>query len=281
MKNIYHIAVTCLLLIGVALLVSCTKSKPSMQLDELDIDNKPTATDSVENVIEEMPMPEVADELFDDFVFNFAANRKLQLQRIAFPLEMEKGGQVSKVSKKDWNMDHLFMTDEFYTVLLDNASQLKVTGDTTVNKVVVEKIQLPNKTIRNYCFERRNGLWMLTKIKEENLTANANGQFLEFYNHFSTDTLFQAQSMADNVTFTAPDPDDELSNVTGTMMPEQWVDFKPEVIPAGTIYNIDYGNTQHSEQQKTMLVRGIANGLETTLTFSKKSGQWKLTEFKY
>lgn len=31
-----------------------------------------------EEIVEETPVPKAADELFDDFIFNFAANRKLQ-----------------------------------------------------------------------------------------------------------------------------------------------------------------------------------------------------------
>ena len=263
------------------LLVACQKEKPSTKLDGLDISSDSLRQDSVEDVMEEMPMPKVADELFDDFIFNFAASRKLQMQRIAFPLEYETGGETKKLAKADWKMDYLFMQEEFYTLLLDNEKQQQVVGDTTVKSVVIEKIQLPQKHIKKYIFERTAGRWMLKKIHEEPLAANANGDFLDFYDHFSTDTLYQSQSMADNVTFTAPDPDDELNNMTGTMMPEQWADFKPEVIPSGTIYNIDYGNTSHSDQQKTMLVRGIANGLETTLTFGKKGGHWKLTQFTY
>ena len=40
--------------------------------------------DSTEQLIEETPMPKAADELFDDFVFNFAANRKLQKSRFIY-----------------------------------------------------------------------------------------------------------------------------------------------------------------------------------------------------
>ena len=34
--------------------------------------------DTMEQIISETPMPKAADELFDDFFFNFAANGKLQ-----------------------------------------------------------------------------------------------------------------------------------------------------------------------------------------------------------
>ena len=68
----------------------CTDKKPttadSTRTDTIVGD---TATrDTLESIIEEQPMPKAADELFDDFVFNFAANRKLQFARIKFPLEV-------------------------------------------------------------------------------------------------------------------------------------------------------------------------------------------------
>lgn len=44
-----------------------------------------TSSDTLSKVLEEQPMPKAADELFDDFFFNFAGNRKLQRHRIVFP----------------------------------------------------------------------------------------------------------------------------------------------------------------------------------------------------
>ena len=80
------------------------------------IDSTATTTDSgvvvadtMEAIISETPMPKTADELFDDFFFNFAANRKLQFQRIKFRLPVESYGKMSVVSKSQWRMDHVFM----------------------------------------------------------------------------------------------------------------------------------------------------------------------------
>lgn len=44
---------------------------------------------------EDSPMPKAADEMFDDFIFNFAANKKLQSSRIKFPLKVQRGDEVS------------------------------------------------------------------------------------------------------------------------------------------------------------------------------------------
>ena len=261
-------------------LVAACSGRASERIDDKEMVDS-IVEDSVENVIEETAMPVVADELFDDFIFNFAGNRKLQYTRIHFPLPVIHNGRPSAIKKDAWRMDHLFMTDDYYLLILDNASQLNVVNDTTLHHVSIDKIQLDNKQVKRYIFQREKGLWMLTQLEEIPMSEHPNGDFLSFYNHFATDTLFQAESLSDNVVFTAPDPEDELNNITGAMMAEQWPDFKPEIIPSGTVYNIDYGNTAYSKQQKMLIVRGIANGLETTFTFSKKSGQWRLTQFTY
>ncbi len=59
--------------------VGCTDKKPAPAIDSAASDTvvaDTQAMDSTEKLIEETPMPKAADELFDDFVFNFAANQK-------------------------------------------------------------------------------------------------------------------------------------------------------------------------------------------------------------
>ena len=41
------------------------------------VDDDPTA-DETDELISEEPMPQAAEELFDDFFFNFASNKRLQ-----------------------------------------------------------------------------------------------------------------------------------------------------------------------------------------------------------
>jgi len=77
--------------------------------------------------------------------------------------------------------------------------------------------------------------------------------------------------------FTGPDPDDDFGTMTGTLAPEQWPSFAPQ-LPRGLIYNIIYGQKYTESSQKIFVVRGIANGLETELTFKKRGGKWKLTK---
>lgn len=239
-----------------------------------------SAADSAENLIEATPMPKAADELFDDFVFNFAANRKLQRRRIVFPLPVYRDGKVvKKIAENKWEMERFFMRQEYYTLIFDNARQMNLVKDTTISHVVIEKIFSHKNLIQQYLFNKIKGKWMLTSMNYMSLAQNKNADFLKFYNKFATDTAFQVRSMAREVQFTAPDPNDDFAQISGVMMPQQWPDFKPGLIPNGTLYNIIYGQKYTDAGRRLFVIRGIANGLEIELSFRKVGGQWKLVKF--
>lgn len=239
-----------------------------------------SAADSAENLIEATPMPKAADELFDDFVFNFAANRKLQRRRIVFPLPVYRDGKVvKKIAENKWEMERFFMRQEYYTLIFNNAKQMNLVKDTTISHVVIEKIFSHKNLIQQYLFNKIKGKWMLTSMNYMSLAQNKNADFLKFYNKFATDTAFQVRSMAREVQFSAPDPNDDFAQISGVMMPQQWPDFKPGLIPNGTLYNIIYGQKYTDAGRRLFVIRGIANGLEIELSFRKVGGQWKLVKF--
>lgn len=235
------------------------------------------AVDTMEQLISETPMPKAADELFDDFFFNFAANRKLQMKRIKFPLPVTVGDKTTNIEKGAWKTDRFFMRQGYYTLLFDSRKHMNVVKDTSVNHVEVEKIYLSKKTVKKYIFERENGLWMMQRIVTEPLANNGNASFLRFYQRFAVDTAFQVRHLAATVKFVGPDPDDDFSDMTGLLTPETWPAFAPE-LPSGMIYNILYGQNNGGGTQKIFVMRGIANGLEMELTFRKVKGGWQLTQ---
>lgn len=271
-----------LLLLMVVVPYGCTDRKPT-SADTVNSDTLAADTstlDSTESLIAETPMPKAADELFDDFVFNFAANRKLQMKRIVFPLPVYRNGKLEKqVSPKQWKIEHFFMRQGYYTLIFDNDRQKALLKDTSINHVTIEKIFFARKTVQQFVFDRLRGEWMLTSMNYKPLYQNKNASFLRFYHHFAADSAFQVRSMASEVKFTAPDPDDDFSQISGVIMPQQWPDFKPALIPRGIIYNIIYGQTYTETNRKTFLIRGIANGLEIELSFRKVRGEWKLVKF--
>ena len=263
------------------MLPACTGKHQSQQNDA-PADSTGVAdsvpADTLEELIADTPMPKAADELFDDFIFNFAASKKVQLSRIHFPLEVLKGEERELVQRSGWTTDHFFMQQGYYTLIFDNEKQMELCNDTAVNRVTIEKIFLDKKLIRQYDFGRVNGLWVMNRVRLIDLEDSPNASFLNFYHNFSTDSLFQVESLDEPVATIMPDPDDDFTMIDGEFYPEQWEEFRPPVLPAEMIYNIIYGQTYEESTQKVFVIRGISNGLETEMTFRRKDGKWKLVK---
>lgn len=264
----------------VTLMFSCKGNKTAGADDapaDSDSIQDTAAVDTMEQLISETPMPQAADELFDDFFFNFAANKKLQRKRIKFPLPVTRPGRTDSISKGGWKIDNFFMRQGYYTLIFDNAKQMDIVKDTSINHVVVEKINLRSSSVKQYEFNRERGEWMLTAIHHKPMYQNNNASFLKFYQKFASDTAFQARSLSNPVHFIGPDPDDDFSQMEGVLTPETWPAFAPE-LPSQMIYNIIYGQKYLESSQKIFVMRGIANGLEMELTFRKVKGRWILTK---
>ncbi len=261
--------------------VGCSDKKPAQVHDSTSVDSVVADTqtvDSTEKLIEETPMPKAADELFDDFVFNFAANRKLQMKRVHFPLPVYHNDKLVKsIGKRAWKMEHFFMHQDYYTLIFDNQKQMNLVKDTAIDHVVVEKVFYAKKKVQQFLFNRINGEWMMTSINYKPMYSNMNASFLKFYGHFATDSAFQAEHLHNPVKFVGPDPDDDFSTMSGDIEPETWPAFAPQ-LPHGMIYNIIYGQKYAESNQKIFVIRGIANGMETILTFKRVHGKWMLTK---
>lgn len=263
--------------------VGCTDKKPAPAVDSTAADTAVADTqamDSTEKLIEETPMPKAADELFDDFLFNFAASRKLQMERIHFPLAVYRNDKLKKhIAKRHWKMEHFFMRQDYYTLIFDNRKQMNLMKDTTIDHVVIEKVFYSRKVVQQFLFNRINGQWMMTSINYKPMYQNMNSSFLKFYGSFATDTAFQSRHLHNPVKFTGPDPDDDFSTMTGEIEPETWPAFAPQ-LPHGMIYNIIYGQKYTESSQKIFVIRGIANGMETRLTFKRIGGRWQLMKLE-
>jgi hypothetical protein len=275
-----------LFVVGIAglLLVACQGQKSNSEsAAEESADSTQTvdttATTLQEEIAEEGPMPKAADELFDDFIFNFAANKKLQVSRVKFPLKVMRGDEVSYVSKGQWQMEYFFMNQDYYTLLFNSEEEMeRVQQSTTIEHAVVEKIYLEAKTVKQFVFDRVNGLWMLQQVIHMPLSESKNASFLMFYEQFSkNENGYQAKHLSESVNFVGPDPDDDFGRMEGVITPDTWEAFAPD-LPSNMIYNIVYGEPQKETGRKIFVLRGIANGLELELTFKHEGGKWKLTK---
>lgn len=261
------------------LMFSCTGNKTGQAgetaTDSVADTSEVAETDTLELLITETPMPRAADAMFDDFIFNFAANKRLQKERIIFPLRQTEAGQTTTIEKNHWQMEHFFMRQGYYTLLFNDEQQMALMKDTAVSEAVVEKIQLKKNRVTNYLFQRIRGAWMLKGIQVTTIPENANADFLAFYQKFVTDSAFQVKSLHETVQFVGPDPDDDFNMMEGVITPDTWEAFAP-TLPAKVLYNIVYGKPQPSGNEKIFLLRGVANGLELELRFKKMGEKWKL-----
>ena len=263
----------------VLLMFSCTGKKAG-QGDEMPEDSvadttEVTEADTLELLITETPMPRAADALFDDFIFNFVANKKLQKERIIFPLRTTENGKTELTQKDHWEMERFFMRQGYYTLFFNNDKEMALMKDTAVSEATVEKIQLKKNRVMNYLFQRIKGAWMLKEIRVTPLNENPNASFLAFYQRFVSDSVFQVKSLNETVQFVGPDPDDDFNMMEGVITPESWEAFAP-TLPTKVLYNIVYGKPVAEGKDKIFLLRGVANGLEMELRFKKVGGRWLL-----
>ena len=264
---------------GVLLMFSCT-GRQAQRVEEPTTDSVADTVDSVpldtlEQLLVETPTPKAMDEFFDDFLFNFAANKKVQKARIIFPLTVHKDGKDEQIDKNKWQMERFFMRQGYYTLFFDNDAQMQLAKDTSINQAIVERILLKKDQVRDYVFNRIRGAWMLREIRETKIEENINASFLAFYQKFVSDKAFQVKSLNSAVKFVGPDPDDDFNMMEGLITPDTWEAFAPQ-LPSKTIYNIIYGEPQSVGSDKIFILRGISNGLELELRFKKVGERWLL-----
>lgn len=229
---------------------------------------------------EESPLPKSVDELFDDFIFEFAQNKRFQQERIQFPLPViDLQNDTSMVKKNEWQQEYLFLKQDYYTVLFNNARQINLEKSTDREYVTVEWLHLVEEYSKSYDFERKKGTWKLTSIRSNPFDDSPLSDFLRFYQRFSTDSIYQSEHIADPFRYTTEDPDDDMERMEGTLDAGQWQDFRPD-LPADILTNVRYGQTYRDRNKMILLKRGISNGLMDILIFEKTGDNWKLVAYE-
>ena len=264
---------------GLLLMYSCTGNRAGqggeMPNDSVADSTDTMETDTMELLITQTPMPRAADAMFDDFLFNFLANKRLQKERIVFPLRIFEGDKVEQMEERQWQMEHLFMRQGYYTLLFNDEQQMALMKDTAVSEAIEEKILLKKNQVKDYMFRRIRGAWMLCEVRVNPVDQNINASFLKFYQRFASDSAFQVKSLNETVQFVGPDPDDDFNMMEGVITADTWEAFAPK-LPAKSIYNVIYGKPQKEGNDKIFLLRGVANGLEVELRFKRAGDKWLL-----
>lgn len=269
----------------VALCVSCGNRKvrePFAAITEM-VDT--VVQEEIEDTLaveqpEEVPYRTEADELFDDFIFNYASDDVLQRQRTKFPLPFYNEDTPLKIEEKDWEHDYLFSRQNHYTLLFDEEEEMDLVGDTALTSVQVEWIFLKEHKVKKYYFERIGGMWMLEAINLRPVAGGENESFVDFYVRFVSDSLYQRRHVRAPLHFTTIDPDDEFAILETTLDIDQWFAFRP-ALPADSLSNINYGQRNEDlSDTKILKVNGIGNGYVNLFYFRKRKGEWELYRYE-
>lgn len=264
-------------------LIACSgqKTEEAEVYEDPQENNATLENDSLAQANEEDALPARADELFDDFLFNYSQDSTVQMRRTAFPLPYYKENEKEEVARSEWKKDPLFSTMDFYSVLFTNQNEMELEKDTALNRVQMEYLYLDKKSAKRYNFLRNpKGFWILYKIVEEPFNEQRDPvEFLSFYERFATDSLFQREHVAEEVNFITFDPDDEFKTVECGINVDQWFAFKPE-LPTDLLTQVNYGQNVSGLGDKVINFRGNSNGFNNTLTFKRKNDTWILTSFE-
>ncbi len=268
-----------------AVLAACERKKVVLEVDYADdtvIDSLLDSPDSLifpsESADEELPAR--ADELFDDFIFEFARLEKVRRGRVEFPLLSVVRGDTAWLTEEQWKYESLFLDRDYYTVLYNDEEQMELNKSTDLERVDVEQIHLEERTVKTCRFDRLKGEWRLTREDMRDFTdAEPLDKFLDFYRRFVSDEEFQQRSVANPLRYITTDPDDDFSTIEGTLDHDQWDAFKPQ-LPDGIITNILYGQTYDDPDCMILVKSGISNGLMDILDFRKKDGEWNLVSYE-
>lgn len=228
------------------------------------------------------PLPEAVDELFDDFIFAFDQNKQLQLQRVRFPFIIDgEDAADSVVSRAGWHHQHVFMQQDFCTVLWCSARQMLLSDDIDVSRAEVEQIYLHSRSIASLDFERDtlSGHWELLRERRFSFDESPLVSFLDFYARFATDSAYQRAHVSNNLRFVSTDEDGEEEPVVGFIDVDQWFEFAPE-LPADVLTNIRYGQDYSDLRRIIMEMRGISNGLQIELSFVREADSWRLVGYE-
>ena len=267
-----------------AFLISCGNKKAKMDpfatIAEM-VDSAGYKADTLQEAeVKEEPKPMVADELFDDFIFNYASDDALQRQRTVFPLPYYDRDTPLKIEADFWKHDYLFTKQNYYTLLFDKEEDMDMVGDTTLTSVQVEWIFLKTRMVKRYYFERKRGMWMLEAINLREMEKGENEDFVEFYTRFVRDSVYQSKHISHPLQFITIDPDDEFSILETTLDVDQWYAFRP-VMPADRLSNINYGQKNEDlSDTKILKVNGIGNGYSNIFYFRKRGKGWELYKYE-
>lgn len=222
-----------------------------------------------------------ADGFFEEFLYEFSTDSMIQKYRVKFPLPYSYNkGEEKLLSEEEWFASNLFVLTDIYHTLFERDADMNIEGDSTLLKVNLECVDMQDRHVRVFSFEKEGECWYLLRVREQDFSSYQHRDFISFYHRFVTDSLYQSRHVNDPMTFVTMDPEDEFNTIEANIDMEQWFAFRPE-LPERMWVNVDYGvKPSRRPSRKILTCKSLEGNFSHTSYFRKIGGEWMLTRFE-
>ena len=220
-------------------------------------------------------VPITADEVFSDFFYSFTNNKTYKISRIVFPLPCISGQKTTYIDKDKWHFTRLQGKESIYVVFYDKRSSTELEKSSNLTEVKVERFKMEDELVCIYDFKKIEGKWMLSELKYQSLEYYKDCDFVQFYQLFASDSIFQSEHLKSSLTISVVDPEEDEEEMNGTIDAQQWPYFRPDM-PKNDFINIDYGQSIRINDHRIVALEGISNSYLCLLYFVNEDGRWML-----
>ena len=196
--------------------------------------------------------------------------------------DMADGCKSERIHKMQKRICSIKSSEEVSVRYMQRWEEMEMEKDTSLHSVQVEWIYLKEKRVKRYYFERKKDVWFLEAINWEKLAHGEGSEedFLTFYEHFASDSIFQRERLHHPLLFVTADPEDEFQILETTLDIGQWFAFRPPMMKE-KLTNVRYGQTETlTSDTKVVEFKGFGNGFSNVMYFERRHGIWKLMKFE-
>ncbi len=259
-----------LLLLLTLFFLACKSEKTEKIKTEFD---KTSNTEIDLDTLHKEPEPTGGDTSFMEFFEDFMHHPDFQLSRILFPVQ--KNGSQIKTSK-DWRFLPFYSQSECYPILASDTFGL---FERTVKPQPIQmfNVDFKKKNAESFAFDLENEKWYLNKIEKVTFAQLPDLDFINFFMKFSSDSVFQIESIAFPLAESYYDPEGEYEALSRTLQLNDWkfLNLTEKSNPLVVLSNI-----QKNHPYRNLFFRGVDNGIWEKYTFKKINKRWKLVRIE-
>lgn len=269
--------------ISILVVISLTSCNGKQSQDQEWVDSVLRACDSQPEdslvyEIEQEVLSDAVDENFNDFIYTFTHNGEFQLERLQLPLKMMgESGEPLRVIRNTTEFREEFnpSSKDYYVMLVSDISSMEEDYGSTAREAQLDLIDLHKRQVREFGYARPDGKWTLKTAHVISFDNHSMSSFLDFYQHFVTDSVYQIAHIAEPLMISMPGEDDDVELIEGTIDPCQFPVFAPE-LPDGQFMVLDYNKEALNAKRIVMIKCGMASSMMNILTFEQDGGVWRL-----